>query len=143
MSVKALESLAATAQDSVRGYELAAEKATAAELKQVLREQAQKRRGTVNELNAEITRLGGTPQTDGTATGKLHQLWTGIADMIGDKNEAAAERVEEGEDYIEKKFREAIDNGGWEAETLAVLRKAHGEISEGERLTDRLEDKYD
>jgi hypothetical protein len=50
--------------------------------------------------------------------------------------------MEEGEDYIEKKFREALDHSDCTPETRAVVQRAHKEISAGERLADRLEERF-
>ena len=141
--LKTLETLTDTAFDSAIGYEKAAEKATNSGLKTTLIEQAGKRRQTVAALNAEIQRLGGTARTDGSTLGAAHRAFTSLADALGDSNERAAERVEEGEDYIEKKFREALEDKSFTPETRAVIEAAHREISEGERLTDRLEAQFD
>ena len=142
-TTKILTSLVQTTIDSAEGYENAAEQAKAPQLKQVLREQAAKRRSLVADLNSELVRLGGDRQERGSTTGTAHQLWTRITTAFKDKDKAAAERVEEGEDYIEKKFREALDNKDWDPATLRVLQQAHAQVKEGERLSDRLEDLYD
>jgi uncharacterized protein (TIGR02284 family) len=88
-------------------------------------------------------RLGGKKRTDGSSMGAAHRAWTSISDAFSSGDEKAAERVEEGEDYIEKKFREALDNKDIQPATREVLQRAHAEIQEGERLTDRLEKQYD
>ncbi len=141
--LKILQTLTDTAIDSVKGYESAAERATNPQLKTTLTQQAAKRRSTVEKLNAEIRRLGGDPRTQGSTAGAAHRAWVGLADAIGDKNENAAERVEEGEDYICGKFKEAIDDGKLSPAPLAVVRQAYSEVKEGERITDALEKKYD
>ena len=138
-----LTSLVQMTIDSAEGYERAAENAKAPELKQVLRDQAAKRRQLVADLNPELVRLGGERQERGTTTGAAHQIWTRISTAFKDKDEAAAERVEEGEDYLEKQFREALGRKDWDPATLRVLQEAHARVKEGERLTDRLEDRYD
>lgn len=142
-TVSNLESLIKTTIDSAEGYERAAETAKTEHLKQVLREQARKRRDLVAELNQELVRIGGQRQERGSATGSVHHAWTRIADAFADGDEAASERVEEGEDYIEKKFREALDDKDWDPQTREVLQRAHSQIAEGERLADRLEGQYD
>ena len=138
-----LETLTDTAFDSAIGYEKAAEKATNSGLKATLIEQAARRRKTIDSLNAEIVRLGGTARTDGSTMGAAHRAFTSLADAFGESNERAAERVEEGEDYIEKKFREALDDKSLSPEIRMVVETAHREISEGERLTDRLKAQFD
>jgi uncharacterized protein (TIGR02284 family) len=141
--VAKLQTLTDTAIDSVKGYQSAAQRAKHPSLVQRLSEQANKRQETVNMLNAEITRLGGEPRSQGSASGAVHRAWTGLADAVGDSDENAAERVEEGEDYIADKFEEAIEKGNLSPASLEVVRKAYTEIKQGERLTDALEDAYD
>lgn len=138
-----LETLTDTAVDSVMGYEAAAEKAKNPGLKQTLREQAAKRRETVRILNDEIVRLGGERREKGSTMGAAHRAFTRLADAFQDSNESAVDRVEEGEDYIEKKFREALDHVDLAPETRIVVERAHVEISAGERLADRLEKQFD
>ena len=70
--------------------------------------------------------------------GAAHRAFTSLADAFEDSNEAAVERVEEGEDYIEKKFHEALDGRDLTAETRTVVQRAHDEISKGERISDTL-----
>lgn len=138
-----LETLTDTTIDSAIGYERAAEHAKSAALKETLATQATARRRLVEDLNAEIIRLGGQPRDSRSFSGSVHHAWTNIATMFDDADESAAERVEEGEDYIEKKFRNALDKEEFEPQTHQLLQRAHGEIAEGERLTDQLEEQYD
>ena len=141
--LKVLETLTDTTIDSAKGYETAAELAKTPNLTAVLKEQAAKRHQLVSELNAEISRLGGSPRTSGSSAGAAHRAWTAISDAFSSGDEKAAERVEEGEDYIEKKFREALENADLDPQTRQVIVRAHAQIAEGERLTDRLEEAYD
>ncbi|MCP3054384.1 ferritin-like domain-containing protein [Aurantimonas marianensis] len=141
--ISTLETLTDTAVDSAIGYETAAEKAKNPGLKQTLREQAAKRRETVRMLNEEILRLGGDRREKGSTMGAAHRAFTSLSDAFQDSNKAAAERVEEGEDYIEKKFREALERADFTPETRSVVQRAHAEISAGERLADRLEKQFD
>lgn len=138
-----LKTLVKTTIDSAEGYERAAETAEAAHLKSVLREQAQKRRQLVTQLNQELVRIGGEAQKSGSATGSAHHVWTRMTEAFKDADKGAAERVEEGEDYIEEKFREALEDKNWDPRTREVLERAHGQIKEGERLGDKLEEQYD
>ena len=141
--LKVMETLTDTAIDSAKGYEKAAELAKTPGLATVLRDQAAKRRQLIADMNAEISRLGGSSRTSGSTTGAAHRAWTAISDAFSKGDEEATERVEEGEDYIEKKFREALERGDFSQQTRDVLVRAHAQIAEGERLTDRLEEQYD
>lgn len=138
-----LRSLTQTAIDSAEGYERASENAKSPQLKQTLSEAASKRRRLVADLNRELVRLGGEAQDRGSTAGAAHHVWVQITNAFKDSDESATERVEEGEDYIEKKFREALNNSDLQPQTREVLQRAHGEISEGERLADRLAAQYE
>lgn len=142
-TVSNLETLIKTAIDSAEGYEHAAETAQSEQLKQLLREQSVKRRRLVSELNQELVRIGGQIQERGSTTGAVHHVWTRLTEAFANGDEAATDRVEEGEDYIEKKFREALENQNWDPGTREVLQRAHSQLAEDERLTDRLEEQYD
>ncbi|NCP13947.1 MAG: PA2169 family four-helix-bundle protein [Sphingomonadales bacterium] len=139
----ALGTLIDTTYDSVEGYRKASETAKSPELKRILSEQAVKRQGTLDKLNAELTRLGGELMTKGTATGGLHRLWLDITNLFESGDKAAAERAEEGEDYLADKFEEVLKRADLDPVTRTVVQTALGEIREGERLTDRLADQYD
>ena len=142
-TVSNLESLVQTAIDSAEGYERASETANTEQLKQLLRDQAAKRRRLISELNQELVRIGGQAQERGSTAGSLHHVWTRLTEAFANGDEAATDRVEEGEDYIEKKFRSALDNQDWDPRTREVLQRAHRELAEDERLADRLEKQYD
>ncbi|WP_379922363.1 PA2169 family four-helix-bundle protein [Erythrobacter sp. R86502] len=139
----ALETLIDTTYDSVEGYRKAAETAKSPELKRVLTEQASKRQNTLNTLNTELSRIGGELVTKGTAAGGLHRLWVDITNLFESGDKAAVERVEEGEDYLADKFEEVLKRTDLDPATRSVVQTALGEIREGERMTDRLADKYD
>lgn len=139
----ALETLIDTTYDSVEGYRKASETAKSPELKRILSDQAAKRQKTLDALNAELTRLGGKLVTKGTATGGLHRLWLDLTNLFESGDKAAVERVEEGEDYLAGKFEEALKAADLDPTTRSVIQTALGEVREGERLTDRLEEQYD
>ncbi len=138
-----LETLTDTAYDSVEGYRKAMEKAENPQLKQALQQRLDRRQETLSKLNAELQRQGGELRTKGTVTGELHRLWLGIADMFENGDEAAAERVEEGEDYLKGKFESALDDKDMDAQQRTVIQQCYAEICEGERFGDMIEHQYD
>lgn len=138
-----LQSLTQTAVDSVKGYENAAQVAKSPGLKQTLTQAASRRQQVVEQLNQEIVRLGGQAQTGGSAMGGAHRIWTQISDAFGSGDEQAAERVEEGEEYIAEQFRGVLDDGDLSPQTREVVRRAYDDIQQGERLAKQLEQQYD
>ncbi|KZY54929.1 hypothetical protein A3736_12665 [Erythrobacter sp. HI0063] len=143
MTSTVFKSLADTTFDSVEGYRKAHEKAKSAQLKQALQQRLEKRQQTLGVLNAQLERQGDELVTKGTATGGLHRLWVDITDLFENGDEAAAERVEEGEDYIKDKFEKALEGDDLEAGERAIVQQCLAEISEGERFGDMIEKQYD
>ena len=143
MSSTTFKSLADTTFDSVEGYRKAAEKADSPQLKQALNQRLQQREQTLRQMNAELERQGDELVTKGTMAGEAHQMFASISDMFESGDEAAAERVEEGEDYIKNKFQEAIESNQLEAQERAVVERCYNEICEGEQFGDMIEKQYD
>ncbi|MGB3752986.1 MAG: PA2169 family four-helix-bundle protein [Parerythrobacter sp.] len=141
--LNALETLTDTTIDSVLGYEKAAETATNAQLAQTLRESAQERRQLVGQMNAQIVQMGGTAREDGSFSGGAHRVWTDITTAFGDKNEGAVERVEEGEDYLKKKFEAALKDDSLPAPARQIVQQGYTQVCEGERMADRLTSQFD
>ena len=143
MASSTFKSLTDTTFDSVEGYRQAGEKATDPQLKQALQQRQQQRENTLRQMNAELERQGDELVTKGTVTGEMHQMWQSITGSFGDKNEAAAERVEEGEDYIKGKFESALEGDQLEAQERSVVQRCYNEICEGEQFGDMIERRYD
>lgn len=140
---KVLKTLTDTVYDSVEGYRKASEKAESPQLKTALNDRLQQREKTLQTLNAELQRHGEELVTKGTVTGELHQMWMSIADLFERGDEAAAERVEEGEDYLKSKFETALDADGLDAGERAVIQQCYDEVCQGEAFGDQIAQRYD
>ena len=143
MSSTVFKSLTDTTYDSVEGYRQAGEKADSPQLKQALQQRCQSREQTLQQMNAELQRQGDELVTKGTMTGEAHQMWQSITSAFENDDEAAAERVEEGEDYIKGKFEQALESDQLEAQERAIVQQAYAEICEGERYGDMIAKQYD
>lgn len=138
-----LKTLTDTAFDSVEGHRKAADKADSPRLKKALNRRREQREQTVAQLNAEIQRQGGELVTKGTLTGSAHQAWMSIADAFENGDEAAAERVEEGEDYLKGKFQSALEDDDLDPQSRSVVQQCYAEISEGERFGDMIDNQFE
>lgn len=138
-----LKTLTDTAFDSVEGYRKAADIADSPQLKQALQQRLQQREQTVSQMNAEIERQGGELVTKGTLTGEAHQLWQSITNAFESGDEAAAERVEEGEDYLKGKFESALEDDNLDVQSRSVIQQCYAEICEGEQFGDMIERQFD
>lgn len=137
-----LETLIDTTYDSVEGYRKAAEKADTPALREILLQRAQRRQQTLDRLNEELVRHGGSLVTKGTATGGLHRLWLDITDLFESSDKAAINRVEEGEDYLAEKLEAALAMDNLDPTCRSVISSALAEVREGERLADALERQF-
>lgn len=143
MATTTFKSLTDTTFDSVEGYRQAAEKADNPQLKQALQQRCQQREATLGQMNAELERQGDELVTKGTVTGEVHQLWASITSAFEDNDEAAAERVEEGEDYIKGKFEAALNDDNLDPQERSIVQQCYAEICEGEQFGDVIERQFD
>src|SRR5436305_13212250 len=101
--ISTLNTLIATLIDSITGYEEAASNREAGRVQQMFRERAGERQRVVEELRAEVRRLGGNPEEDGSFMGKSHQRFLDLkAAVTGRDDKAIISGVERGEDYLKE-----------------------------------------
>lgn len=143
MATTTFKSLTDTTFDSVEGYRQACDKADSPQLKQALQQRLQQREQTLKQMNAELERQGDELVTKGTMTGEAHQLWASITSAFESDDEAAAERVEEGEDYIKGKFESALNDDNLDTQERAIVQQCYAEICEGEQFGDMIERQHD
>ena len=79
-----------------------------------------------------MSRLGGTPDEDGTILGKTHQVFLDLkAAVTGRDDKAIINEVERGEDYIKEKFEAAIGNTDLSSQTLDTVQRAYTVVKQG------------
>ena len=71
--ITTLNTLIATTIDSITGYEDSAKNVESERFREIFRSRADERQRIVEELRAEVRRLGGNPEDDGSFIGKAHQ----------------------------------------------------------------------
>jgi uncharacterized protein (TIGR02284 family) len=127
-----LNTLTATLNDSVNGYRDAADHAEGTQFQQLFRDNAAERERVAAELRAEVSRLGGEPDTDGSLMGKTHQRFLDLkAAITGRDNKAIINEVEHGEDYLKEKFEAALKDDSLSAESKAVVERAYQSVRKG------------
>jgi len=133
VEITTLNTLIATLTDSVTGYEDAAANIEGSDrLQQLFRERAGERRGVIEELRAEVRRLGGDPEDGGTFLGKVHQRFLDLkAAIAGHDEKAIIDEVERGEDYLKEKFETALNSGYLSGETRAIVERANQSVRSG------------
>ena len=137
--ISTLNSLTATVIDSINGYEDAAANSEGSRFQQMFRERASERQRVVEDLRAEVRRLGGNPEDDGSFMGKTHQRWLDLkAAVTGRDDKAIINEVERGEDYLKEKFETALDSDSLSGESRAAVERCYQSVREGHDQMSRL-----
>ena len=137
--ISTLNTLTATLIDSINGYEDAAANSEAGRFQQMFRERASERQRVVQDLRAEIRRLGGEPEEGGSFMGKTHQRWLDLkAAITGRDEKSIINEVERGEDYLKEKFETALDSGSLSGESRAIVERAYQSVRAGHDQISRL-----
>ena len=131
--ITTLNTLTTTLIDSVTGFEdAAADIEGTSRLQQLFRERASERRQVVEELRAEVARLGGSPEDDGSFLGKSHQRFMDLKAAITGHDEAAViNEVERGEDYLKDKFETALNGDTLTSESRSVVEQVFQSVRSG------------
>jgi uncharacterized protein (TIGR02284 family) len=130
--ITTLNTLIATTIDSINGYEDSAANIDNERLRQIFRERAGERQRVVEQLRAEVRRLGGNPEDDGSFLGKAHQRFEDLkAAITGRDEKAIINEVERGEDYLKAKFEAALKDDDLSGESRSVVEGCFQSVREG------------
>jgi len=130
--IATLNTLTATLIDSVNGYEDAAANSESEHFRALFRERASERSGVVEELRAEVRRLGGNPEDEGSFLGKTHQRFLDLkAAVTGRDEKAIVNEVERGEDYLKEKFETALKSETLTGDCRAAVERAFQSVRSG------------
>ena len=130
--ISTLNTLIATTIDSVTGYEDAASNSEESRFTQIFRDRASERQRVVEDLRAEVRRLGGNPEDDGSFMGKTHQRFLDLkAAVTGRDDQAIINEVERGEDYLKEKFETALNSNTLSGETRAAVEQCYQSVRSG------------
>ena len=131
-TISTLNKLIATTIDSINGYEDAASNIENQRFAQIFRERASERQQIVEELRAEVRRLGGNPEDDGSFLGKTHQRFLDLkAAITGRDEKSIINEVERGEDYLKEKWQAALQSGDLDGETHTLVERLYQQIKAG------------
>ena len=130
--ISTLNTLTATLIDSVTGYEDAATNADGNRFQEIFRTRAQERNRLVDDLRAEVRRLGGNPEDDGSFLGKTHQRFLDLkAAVTGRDDQAVINEVERGEDYLKEKFESALNGDTLSGDSRSVVERVYQSVRSG------------
>ena len=130
--ITTLNTLIATTIDSVTGYENSAKDIENPRFAEMFRNRANERQQVVEDLRAQVRRLGGDPEDSGSFMGKTHQRFEDLkAAITGQDEKAIINEVERGEDYLKGKFETALNDGNLSGETRAAVERSYQSVREG------------
>ena len=134
-AVKALNHLIETCKDGENGFRTAAGGVKRPDLKQLFGSYANQRGLFASELQGEVQRLGGKPETGGSVSAAVHRGWINIKSLVTGQDEAAIiAECEQGEDVALKVYEEALqadlpaDIDVVVRRQLAQVREAHDRV---------------
>ena len=138
--IKVLNDLIVTTIDSARGFEESAADTENRRFAAQFRQFADGRRKVIRDLQAQVRRLGGTPEEDGSAKAAAHRRWVDFKNAItGASDAAVVSEVTNGETYIRSKYETALEDRELSPETRAVIEEGFGSVRAGHFFATRLE----
>ena len=131
-AISTLNTLIATTIDSIAGYEDSAQNIDNERFREIFRQRASERQEVVQLLRAEVRRLGGNPEDDGSFLGKAHQRFEDLkAAVTGRDEKSIINEVERGEDYLKEKWQAALQSGNLHAESHDLVERCYQSIKSG------------
>lgn len=126
--ISALNNLIATCRDGQEGFQTAAGGVQSGELKQLFHGYSQQRAKFAGELQQEVRRLGGDPETSGSVTASLHRGWIDLKSVITGRDDGSIlAECERGEDSAVANYRAALGTD-LPAHVRAVVERQFSEV---------------
>ena len=142
--ISTLNNLIETCKDGQEGFRQAAEGVKNAELKTLFLTYSQQRAQFAGELQQEVRRLGGDPETHSSTVGALHRGWINIKSAVTGEDEGAViTECERGEDSAVSNYEAALKGDLPNAlralveRQFAEVKEAHDRIRSLERATSK------
>ena len=104
-----LNSLIEINRDGQKGFQEAADKIDAKQIKEFCFEQSRARAQFVGELQPEVRSLGGKPEKTGSVAAAVHRGWIDLTSALGGGDHAILVATEIGEDYAVGEYKKALD----------------------------------
>ncbi|MCU1755691.1 ferritin-like domain-containing protein [Pseudomonas helleri] len=108
-AISVLNDLIETSKDGQEGFKTCAEDIKNPELKALFVKRSADCGTAAAELQAEVRKLGGDPETSTSVAGDLHRRWVDVKSIFtGKGEEAVLNEAERGEDHALKAYKEAL-----------------------------------
>ncbi|MDL5514383.1 PA2169 family four-helix-bundle protein [Arenibacter sp. M-2] len=128
-------------EDSIKGYEKAAENTTESGLQTYFHNKARERRIFLEELKSVAPALTTREKIDGSTLGAMHRTWMDIkAFFSGDDAEAMLEEAIRGDNSAIEEYNEILVDGRLPADIANVIRRQRDHLNEDLKRIKTLED---
>ena len=142
--IRTLNGLIATTIDSVDGYRTSAEAVDSTRFAEQFTARASERSSVAEQLRAEVRKLGGNPEDDGTFLAGAHRGFVNLKSAVTDRDDRAiVNEVERGEDHIKAKFEDALKDENLSPATRGVIETCFGSIKSGHDEMSQLKHQLD
>ena len=130
--IRTLNGLIATTIDSVDGYRTSAQDVENSRFAELFTARASERSSVAEQLRAEVKRLGGNPEDDGTILGAGHRAFVNLKSAVTSRDDQAiVNEVERGEDHIKAKYEEALKDDNLSPQSRSLVETAFGSVKAG------------
>lgn len=140
-TIDVLNDVTQTLIDSCKGYEMCSEMSDDSfALQSEFRRLQSEREALVTEMQVTTRSLGGTPETEGSASGAVHRGFTKFSSLFQDDTKAAISAIDDGEEHLADTIENKLEDNRLPMQVASILRRAHASAKSGERFADMLED---
>ena len=130
--ISTLNGLIATTIDSVDGYRTSAQDVQNPRFAELFTARASERSSVAEQLRAEVRKLGGNPEDDGTVLAAGHRAFVNLkAAVTGRDDQAIVNEVERGEDHIKAKYEAALADDNLSPSSRSLVESAYGSVKSG------------
>lgn len=140
-TVSTLNELIETLKDGKNGFESAAADVNDPRVKSTFQEFAQQRARLASELQSEVQKLGGEPETTGSAAAAVHRGWINIKSALGGGEKSILNEAERGEDVAVHSYEKAL-KADLPADVAGVVRRQYGEVKQAHDTVKSLRDTW-
>lgn len=135
--ISVLNNLIETCEDGVKGFRDAAEAVRNPLAKEVLSSRIEYIERAESDLKAAVRRLGGDPESRGSATGALHRGWMNLkAAITGKDDEAIIAECERGENAAVERYEDALQKELPSDIRQMVNRQYQGTLQNRDRISE-------
>ena len=130
--IRTLNGLIATTIDSVDGYRTSAQDVQNPRFAELFTARASERSSVAEQLRAEVRKLGGNPEDDGTVLASGHRAFVNLkAAVTGRDDQAIVNEVERGEDHIKAKYEAALKDDTLSPQSRTLVETAFASVKSG------------